>query len=254
MILAVDAGSTYLKYVLLNNSGELILKECIPSGINFEKKIKYILKKHNPDNFIATGYGRHFLRENFNAEVITEIKAHAFGAYYIDNKTSTVIDLGGQDSKVIRVNSDGTFGDFIMNDKCAAGTGKFIEIVCSRLEIALNEIDKYAQNKAEDINISSMCAVFAESEVISLISKGKKREDILYGVLNSIATKLVNMAKRVGVKDKVLFSGGGAKSKILKEIIEKKLSKKIITPPHPQFLGAIGAGYLLLENMVERVK
>ncbi len=241
MYYGVDIGSTYTKIVGLNDKKEIIDLKVFDTTINPDEMARDYLKDKDVKMLVATGYGRHMINEAFGAPVVSEIKAHAKGAYYFFNDVKTVIDLGGQDSKVIKVIEGGNFDNFRMNDKCAAGTGKFIEIAADRLQISLEDFGEFCKKADKKVQISSMCAVFAESEVISLVAKKEKPENIGYGIIESIAKRLVAMAKSLKPEERIVFTGGGAKNILLKDLIEEKLQKEIFVPKHPQMMGAFGA-------------
>lgn len=241
MYYGVDIGSTYTKIVGLNDKKEIVDLKVFDTTINPDETVRDYLKEKNVQMLVATGYGRHMINEAFGAPVISEIKAHAKGAYYFFNDVRTVIDLGGQDSKVIKVVEGGNFDNFRMNDKCAAGTGKFIEIAASRLQIPLEEFGEFCKKADKKVQISSMCAVFAESEVISLIAKKEKPQNIGYGIIESIASRLAGMARSLRPEEKIVFTGGGAKNILLKELLQQKLQKEIFVPEYPQMMGAFGA-------------
>jgi len=241
MYYGVDIGSTYIKIVGLDKNNNIIDLKVLNTSINPDEMVKDYLKNKVIKTLVATGYGRYMMQEAFKVPVISEIKAHAKGAYYFFNDVRTIIDLGGQDSKIIKVIEGGNFDNFKMNDKCAAGTGKFIEIAASRLQIPLEKFGEIAKKSDKKVQISSMCAVFAESEVISLIASKEKPENIAHGIIESIAGRLAGMAKSMRPEDKVVFTGGGAKNILLKELLSKKLNKNIYVPKHPQMIGAFGA-------------
>ncbi|HSH36838.1 acyl-CoA dehydratase activase [Schnuerera sp.] len=212
--------------------GEQLLEEILEKIKTPKKKVKSI---------IGTGYGRVSLP--FVDKKITEITCHGRGAYYIDPAIRTVIDIGGQDSKVIKLNSEGMVTDFLMNDKCAAGTGRFLQVMANALEIDIDDLSHLAA-KAEPANISSMCTVFAESEVVSLVAEGTPKEKIAAGLLHSVCNKTYSLVNKVGIEDKVFFSGGVSRNKKLGELLEEKLGVKIISTDESQFIGAIGAAIL----------
>lgn len=207
---------------------EIALKE---AGVK-RQDLKYI---------IGTGYGRISL--SFADKTVTEISCHARGAHYLNSETEMVIDIGGQDSKVILVERDGRVVDFAMNDKCAAGTGRFLEVMARALDVKLNELGPISLDAAP-VSISSMCTVFAESEVISLLASGVPKERIVAGIHKSIAERITAMVQRVGSREKVFFSGGVAKNKGVKLALEKSLKFSIFVPPEPQIVGALGAAIL----------
>jgi len=243
-VLGIDVGSTYIKTVLLKNK-RIISTQLMETSYDPLTRCKEVIKKLNPDKVIATGYGRHLLKESFKdlgIEVITEIKAFSIGAKYLVPEVKTIIDIGGQDTKVIALNSKGKVIKFEMNDKCAAGTGRFLEVMIKALGYKLEEVNDYAYLSGElKVKINSMCTVFAESEVISMISKGVKREEILKAIHYAIAHRIAGMVKRVSTEDEIVFAGGCASNAILKNYLERELNKKLVIPEHHSFLGALGA-------------
>ncbi len=192
---------------------------------------------------VATGYGRNSVA--FADKTVTEITCHARGAHFMDPAVRSVIDIGGQDSKVIRLNQDGKVLDFAMNDKCAAGTGRFLEVMARALEIDLVRFGAMSLQAQAPASISSMCTVFAESEVISLISKGEQRENIVAGIHAAIAARVVSMAKRVKVEAPVMMTGGVAKNEGLVRALELRLDQGIRIDATAQTMGAIGAALLI---------
>ncbi|ADY73398.1 CoA-substrate-specific enzyme activase [Desulfurobacterium thermolithotrophum DSM 11699] len=251
MFYGVDVGSTYTKIVGLDDKGEIIDLNVFNTTVNPDETVREYLKGKDVELIVATGYGRYMLKETFNCPVISEIKAHAKGAYYFFPDVRTVLDLGGQDSKVIKVAENGNFIDFRMNDKCAAGTGKFIEIAASRLGVSLEEFGKFCMKANKKIQISSMCVVFAESEVISLIANKERPENIGYGVIDSIAERLVGMAKNLHPEERVVFTGGGALNPLLVKLVSEKLGMEVSVPKQPQLVGAFGAALSGLEAAVK---
>lgn len=243
MFWGVDIGSTYTKIIGIGKEKEITHHAVIPTIFNQDVIVGEYLADKEVKMLVATGYGRHMLGDSHGAPVISEIKAHAKGAYFFHNEVKTVIDLGGQDSKVIKMGDDGGFTDFRMNDKCAAGTGKFLEIAANRLGLEMQDFAKAGFEHDKELTISSMCAVFAESEVISLIAKKESLANICYGVHESIASRLASMAKKfvLNPNDCIVFSGGGALNPFLHHMLELKLERKILIPKHPQLMGAVGA-------------
>lgn len=194
---------------------------------------------------VATGYGRN--KAGFAHKQITEITCHARGARLLFPEVRTVIDIGGQDSKVIRINTDGSVSDFVMNDKCAAGTGRFLEVMARTLEVDLDELGPLALKTDEDLRVSSMCTVFAESEVVSLIGDGIPEPRIAWGVCRSVADRCAGLAERVGVVEPVVMTGGVAHNVGVVAALEKRLKIKLSIPPEPQLVGALGAACLAKE-------
>ncbi|MGB5919075.1 MULTISPECIES: acyl-CoA dehydratase activase [unclassified Arcobacter] len=242
MYWGVDVGSTYTKICGINEKKELVEMSVIPTIVNQDEIVKKYLKDKDIKMLVSTGYGRHMIEETFSCPVISEIKAHAKGAYFFNNNAQMVIDLGGQDSKVILLDKSGGFVDFKMNDKCAAGTGKFLEIAANRMGLNLDEFSKIGFDANKKLSISSMCAVFAESEVVSLIAKRESASNICYAVHESIASRLASMASKFACKSEIiLFTGGGALDSFLVNLLSEKLEKTILPSKHPQLTGAIGA-------------
>ncbi len=243
MFWGVDIGSTYTKIIGIGREKEITHHAVIPTIFNQDVIVGEYLADKEVKMLVATGYGRHMLGDSHGAPVISEIKAHAKGAYFFHNEVKTVIDLGGQDSKVIKMGNDGGFTDFRMNDKCAAGTGKFLEIAANRLGLEMEAFAKAGFEHDKELTISSMCAVFAESEVISLIAKKESLANICWGVHESIASRLASMAKKfvLNPNDCIVFTGGGALNPFLHHMLELKLERSIIIPQHPQLMGAVGA-------------
>jgi len=242
MYWGIDIGSTYTKICGINKNTDIVDMKTIPTIINQDKIVKNYLKNKNVKMLVSTGYGRHMIEATFSCPIVSEIKAHAKGAYYFNKKTQMVIDLGGQDSKIIMLDKSGGFTDFKMNDRCAAGTGKFLEIASNRMGLSLDEFSKVGFKANKKLSITSMCAVFAESEVISLIAKKESVANICYAVHESIASRLASMAKKFAIKsDVILFTGGGALNSFLVKFLSQKLEKKITPAPYPQLTGAMGA-------------
>lgn len=191
---------------------------------------------------IATGYGR--ISVPFADKKITEISCHAIGAYHLFPDTGTVIDIGGQDSKVIQVGPGGKVLDFAMNDKCAAGTGRFLEVMAATFGISLDQMGEFSLKAKEQIPISSMCTVFAESEVISLIAQNKPKENIILGLHAAIVNRVWNMAQTVGIHGEITMTGGVAKNRGVVALFEKKVGRPIHVYEEPQIIGALGAALL----------
>ncbi|MHA1384179.1 MAG: acyl-CoA dehydratase activase [Candidatus Helarchaeota archaeon] len=203
------------------------------------------LKESDVSYLVATGYGRASI--DFANATITEITCHGKGAHFsLGDKIKTVIDIGGQDSKAIALGKNGKVIDFQMNDKCAAGTGRFIEVMAHALGISIDQMGDISLTSEKPANISSMCTVFAESEVISLFAKGVNKADIIAGIHKSIAKRVVGMVKRITLREQVCFCGGVAKNKGVHKAIEEELniSSKVLIPEEPQINGAIGAAIL----------
>jgi len=201
---------------------------------------KTILDGSPYDRITATGYGRYLAHENFAYPVITEIKAYALGAYFLFPGCRTVIDIGGQDSKIIKI-INGKVEDFEMNDRCAAGTGKFLEVMAHTLGYTIEDFGIEAMRAQKPVSINAMCTVFAESEVVSLLARGEKPGNIALGIHQSIVSRLQALIGRVGFLDEIVFAGGVAKNRCIVSLLEKNLARKLLVPDEPQIVGAIGA-------------
>lgn len=240
--IGIDIGSSCAKVCIMNdNSIESTFM--IPTGYNSRKTaeiIKKILEEKNVNikvsNIVATGYGR--ISVPYADDVMTEISCHGIGAHHLFGENATVIDIGGQDTKIISLKRNRVM-KFIMNDKCSAGTGKFIEIMSDRLGLTLEELEELA-SKGKETTISSMCTVFAESEVISLIGQGTPREDIANGVIKSVVTKVAQLALQIPA-DKYILTGGFCENKYFIEELSKVLDAPVDSSPQARFAGAIGA-------------
>ena len=255
MYVGLDIGSLVTKIVLVDKNKQMLDWRQNRSTYDFKKVgrdlFKDILTKNNlsrSDVFImSTGYGRNTIE--FADDRITEISAHARGAQYFYPEARSVIDIGGQDSKAILISrKNGNVIDFQMNDKCAAGTGRFLEVMSNALEIPIDNMGMLALESHKPASISSTCTVFAESEVISLFAQGSLKKDIAAGIHKSIAKRVASMAKRIGVESLLVFTGGVARNVAVKKYLEKELGFEIVRPEYPQLAGAIGAALIAMEK------
>ena len=242
----IDSGSATTKAVLVND-GHTTAQFVLPTAFDFLSAAvtayKNVLacsgvEEKDVSGVYSTGYGRNSIK--FANKTISEITAHAMGVYHLYPDVNGIIDIGGQDSKVISVNG-GRVTDFLMNDKCAAGTGKFLEYTARALEVPIEELCLLAINSKKPASITSMCTVFAESEVISLRARGFTKEDIAAGLIESIARRVAVMVRQIGLKENVAFVGGVAKNSGIKAALEKELNLSLYVPPEPQITGALGA-------------
>ncbi len=257
-VCGIDIGSLSTKVALVAD-GKVIYTDVERSThdfkavgkMMFERMLeKMALTRKDINLVVGTGYGRYTI--DFADKKVTEITAHARGVQYFVPEVRGIIDIGGQDSKAMIINpKSGKVLDFQMNDKCAAGTGRFLEIMAKALETPLDELGKIALGAKKVEPISSMCTVFAETEVISLFAQGAKKEDIIAGIHDSIAKRVASMAKRVGVSEPLVFCGGVAKNIAVKTKLEEHLKMKITVPELPQMTGAIGAALLGFENKLD---
>jgi predicted CoA-substrate-specific enzyme activase len=257
-VCGIDIGSLSTKVALVDD-GKVVYTDVERSTHDFKAVGKMMfdrmlekqgLNQNDIDLIVGTGYGRYTI--DFAQKKVTEITAHARGVQYYIPEVKGIIDIGGQDSKAMIINpKTGKVLDFQMNDKCAAGTGRFLEIMAKALETPLEDFGKIALTAKKIEPISSMCTVFAETEVISLFAQGAKKEDIIAGIHDSIAKRVASMAKRVGVSEPLVFCGGVAKNIAVKTKLEEHLKMKVITPDMPQMTGAIGAALLGYENKLD---
>jgi predicted CoA-substrate-specific enzyme activase len=197
---------------------------------------------------VVTGYGRNLAVATLADEKVTEITCHSLGAKKLFPNCHTVIDVGGQDSKAMRLDDSGKVVKFAMNDKCAAGTGRFLEVMAAVLGMEMDEMVEAAFKSRKKISITSTCTVFAESEVISLIASGKKAEDIVAGLNEAIAKRLSGLVRQVGIEDEVVMTGGVAKNRGVVKALEHELKHEVRVPEEPQIVGALGAALIALEK------
>jgi len=245
--IGIDIGSTASKVSVFDDD-KLISNIVMPTGwssVDTSNRIKEELEqkgiKLDEARVVATGYGR--ISVPYANKTITEITCHGKGAYYLSgNQMMTVIDIGGQDTKIITV-ENGNVTNFLMNDKCAAGTGRFLELMANTLGVPLDEMAQMAL-RGKDINITSMCTVFAESEVISLIGSGAKREDIARGVLNSIIGRINTLLSKQGIKGDIYLTGGLCDLEPFIQLLSEKIGKKVYTSSLARYAGSIGGALL----------
>lgn len=244
----VDVGSLGTKTVILVDgkiAGHSLLRTGIRSVENGLEGIERALedanlKREDIKYIVGTGYGR--VSAPYADKSITEISCHAKGANYLHPATRTIVDMGGQDCKAIRVDKDGNVVDFAMNDKCAAGTGRFLEVMANVFKVDISELGPLALKATKVIPISSTCTVFAESETVSLLARGEQPENIIIGVHHAIASRILGMFSRVGIESDVFFSGGVAKNVGMRKALEDVLGVTLAQPEEdPQLVGAIGA-------------
>ncbi|GAB6269327.1 MAG: BadF/BadG/BcrA/BcrD ATPase family protein [Smithella sp.] len=246
----IDIGSITAKAALFAEK-KIIATKVIFTGYNAEaaglKVYEEVLKEAGIDKsavkkIVSTGYGRNSVK--FADKSYTEIMCHAAGAHFLNPHIRSIIDIGGQDSKAILLDDNGKVKNFVMNDKCAAGTGRFLEVMARAMEVSLDEFGTMSIKSKNPSKISSLCTVFAESEVISLIAKGEQRQDIIAGIHESIASRISSMVGRVGIKEPVMITGGVARNIGVIHALEKKLGMNIEVSPYAQVNGAIGAAII----------
>ena len=244
----VDVGSTQTKAIVIDEQGRIVGRALIDTGANLVTAAETAFVEAMKDGgvqeeevgyVVGTGYGRY--RVTFGHTQVTEISCHGRGAVHLFPGTRTVVDMGGQDTKVIRVGPTGEIVDFCMNDKCAAGTGRFLGAVAAALEIPLSELGVIALKSQKPVKISTTCTVFAESEVLSWLGRGKKVEDILLGVHRSIVSRSLGLMRRVGIESEVTFTGGVTKNIGMVQGLNEALGFTVNVSDDSHFMGALGA-------------
>jgi predicted CoA-substrate-specific enzyme activase len=252
----IDAGSRTIKVVMIDaDSSKVLAKGITDQGVEqnrlASKLFEKVLKKTGSGKkdivkIIATGYGRNAV--DLADTTITEITCHAVGVHHLVPEAKTVIDIGGQDSKLLKLDGSGKVRDFSMNDRCAAGTGRFLEVVAQRLDIELETLGKMAAKSKNPAAISSMCVVFAETEITGLLASGTSRQDIIAGVQAAIASRIVGMAGRK-VTPPIIFTGGVALIPGMDSALQTALGQKVSVSPEPQMTGALGAAILAAKQI-----
>jgi len=254
----VDVGSTQTKAVIMTDNGDRIIlaRALVDTGANVRKAAEnaFLLacrKAEIPQTdvgfVVGTGYGRYNI--SFGNAQLTEISCHARGAHFVCPGTRTVIDMGGQDAKAISVGRGGQVLDFVMNDKCAAGTGRFLANAADVMGIGLDEIGPLSQRATRPVRIATVCTVFVESDILSYLAQGKKGEDIMAGVHLAIAKRTLSLARRVPIEPDITMTGGVARNIGMVRALEEVLGMKMQVSPDAHFMGAIGAAVFALEKM-----
>ena len=248
--LGVDIGAATTKAVVLN-SGHILSHSKIPTGHKVKIAIDEVVnlalergdvKLDDMAYIVSTGYGRNSV--DFANRTITEILCHGRGVNFLFPEARTIIDIGGQDSKAISIDEKGDVANFAMNDKCAAGTGRFLEVMAGVLGITVEEIGPLSLTSNDPCQISTTCTIFAETEMVSLRAEGREREDLLAGIVRAVAARVAVMATNVGIKKEVIFTGGVANNIGVKKALEEKLGTEILVPEKPSLAGALGAAIL----------
>lgn len=254
-IMGIDSGSTSTNAVIINEKQEIlswaVIRTGAKSGESAERILQEILnrtqlQREDLNLIVSTGYGR--VSIPFADKNVTEISCHGKGAHFLNPAVRTILDIGGQDSKAIRLNKHGDVIDFVMNDKCAAGTGRFLEMMARTLEVDIQELGPLSLKSRENVEISSMCSVFAESEVISLIAQNKEPADIARGIHRAIAGKAMSLLKKVGLEREFMMTGGVAKNPGMRKVLEEMLDAPLVIYDEPEIVGALGAALFGLEG------
>jgi (R)-2-hydroxyacyl-CoA dehydratese activating ATPase len=246
IVAGIDIGSRYIKCAVVEAGVPRFVRE--ETGYDPLDVCRRLIEDAAPDRLLATGYGRHLLAADGHMDTITEIKAVARGAREVLPSCRTIIDIGGQDTKVVLLKPDGAVENFEMNDRCAAGTGKFLEIMAHALGFSMGDFGHLCETTTP-VSISSLCAVFAESEVITLIGKGVAREVIATALHHSIVTRILPLVKRVGLVEDVVFAGGCARDACLRKMLTDRLGKNLFVHDQPDMLSAYGAALCALDRI-----
>ncbi len=254
-VAGVDVGSTQAKGVVLDEGGELVGRAILDVEMNMSGAAQQVFERAlvdarlGPDDIaytVATGYGRY--RVTFGDLQVTEISCHARGATFEFPNTRTVLDIGGQDTKAIRIGDAGEVVDFAMNDKCAAGTGRFLGAASFALELPLSELGPLALKATAPVKITTTCTVFAESEIIGHLAKGHRPEDVLAGMHYSIATRCASLVRRVGLTPEITFTGGVSRNAAMVSLLRDVLDTPLNVSAQGHFMGAIGAALYALDH------
>ena len=257
----VDVGSTQTKAVIIDDERRIVGRALVDTGANlvaaadgaFATALQDAgLLEPRVDLVAGTGYGRY--RITFGNFQVTEISCHARGAVHVFPGTRTVVDMGGQDTKAIRVSANGEIADFCMNDKCAAGTGRFLAAASEALEIPLDQLGPTALRAERPVPITTTCTVFAESEVLSWLARGKKIEDILFGVHQSITSRAMGLMRRVGIEREVAFTGGVTRNIGMVKALNDALGFEVNVNPDAHFMGAIGAALFAMDRIQRKLE
>ena len=236
----IDVGSRTVKFVIIERGAVTLARKCLTTH-NPVTAARSIMDGTEFDVLTGTGYGRHLIREHFECAVISEIKAFAIGTRAIRPSSRAILDIGGQDTKAISLDDKGDMSKFEMNDKCAAGTGRFLEIMANALSYSLEEFSQAALSAERFENINSMCTVFAESEVISLTARGAKRHEVALGIHKAIVSRSIGLLRRIAPSGEIFFAGGVALNGCVRALIADELKRPVVVPQDPQIVGAYGA-------------
>jgi predicted CoA-substrate-specific enzyme activase len=249
----VDVGASATKVVLVDEAGDVLARRALKSGVDYQASSIACLENARADlasqdvdiaRCISTGYGRNNV--DYAHDTVTEITCHGRGCFHHFPREIVIVDIGGQDSKVIELDSSGRRTDFKMNRKCAAGTGAFLEEIAARLELELSDLDRLARDADKEFTLGSFCTVFAKTEILAYIRKGERIENIIRGAFQSVVNRIVEMGRFDG---EVVLTGGVVQyNPYLADALGKKLGTKVLIPPHPQFTGALGAALMAKET------
>lgn len=256
----MDIGSTATKALILKDGEEIVATAVIDVGAGTSGPTKALekvladakMKREDIDFIMATGYGRNTYE--LADHQMSELSCHARGAYFLFPNVHTIIDIGGQDSKALKVGDNGMLESFVMNDKCAAGTGRFLDVIAKVLEVDINELEVYDKQATKEVTISSTCTVFAESEVISQLAGGTAKADIIKGIHESIASRVGSLAKRVGIRDDVVMTGGVALNTGMQRALSESIGFELHVSEYCQLNGALGAAVFAYQKVSRQQK
>jgi predicted CoA-substrate-specific enzyme activase len=243
LIAGIDIGSRSIEAVVLDGDTVVFSKK-MPTTFDPLQQCRELFKEINAPHVVATGYGRNLLAESGlhpDVQTVTEIQAYALGARAVHPEARTILDIGGQDTKAISLLANGKTAKFEMNDRCAAGTGKFLEFMATALQIPIEEFGDFALQATHCPTINSMCSVFAETEAVSLMARGESPANIALGLHQSIVNRTKSMLTRVGITPSLVFAGGVARNPCVVKNLEKELGIQIVIPENPDMVGARGA-------------
>lgn len=257
LTMGVDIGSASSKVVILKDGNDILAGVVVPVGTGTSGPARALhqalstagVDREELNKVVVTGYGR--MTYAGADEQISEITCHAKGVHHLVPTARTIIDIGGQDAKVIKLDEQGYVTNFVMNEKCAAGTGRFLEVMARVLEISVNELEDLGKQAENVVPISSTCTVFAESEVISQLAAGQKSADVVAGIHQSVARRVAGLAGRVGLTPAVVMTGGVAQNGGVVKALEKELKRPVVVAPRSQLTGAIGAALLAYEKLTK---
>ena len=258
--LGIDIGSTACKAIILKDGKEIVGQSLIQTGTGtsgpgraYEGVLENAgLKEEDISYTVVTGYGR--MTFDKADKQISELSCHAKGVHFLMPEVRTIIEIGGQDAKALHLNDQGVLCDFVMNDKCAAGTGRFLDVMANILEVKTSDLAGMSAKSTVEVQISNTCTVFAESEVISQLSAGVDRNDIVAGIHMSVAKRVASLAKRVGMQPKIVMTGGVAQNAGVVAAMSKALETEVTAAPNPQLTGCLGAALLAYESKLKELK
>ncbi len=251
----VDVGSTATKAILMDDNRRIVGRSLIKTGANVVKAAERVfaeavrqaaIEEHDVLQVVGTGYGRY--KVTFGHAQVTEISCHARGAAFLFPESRVIVDIGGQDTKAIRIARGGDVEDFCMNDKCAAGTGRFLEAAANTMGLSLDEIGPLSLQYRQVLKITNVCTVFVESEILAHLARGRAPADILRGVHLAIASRSVALMRRVGMEPEITFTGGVSRNAGIVSALEEKLGQKLNVSAESQYVGAIGAALFALDR------